>query len=122
MEESCSWIVAQEWVNPETSPWKVKEGPLITTSSANRWSILESKVGSSQESGKVLSSNVLFENEPSSSSTSSSNAAAALKQDDVSSTTTSSYFNAAVALLELVDDDDGSFSKRTLLAKTLPDS
>ncbi|GJS65318.1 hypothetical protein Tco_0679882 [Tanacetum coccineum] len=76
-------IVAQEWVNPETSPWKVKEGPLITTSSANRWSILESEVGSSQESGKLLASNVLFENEPSSSSTSSSNAAAALKQDDV---------------------------------------
>ncbi|GKC77470.1 NF-X1-type zinc finger protein NFXL1 [Tanacetum coccineum] len=23
-----SWIVAQEWVNPETSPWKVKEAPL----------------------------------------------------------------------------------------------
>ncbi|GJR26079.1 NF-X1-type zinc finger protein NFXL1 [Tanacetum coccineum] len=82
-DHSDSWIVAQEWVNPETSPWKVKEGPLITTSSANRWSILESEVGSSQESGKVLASNVLFENEPSSSSTSSSNAAAALKQDDV---------------------------------------
>ncbi|GJS91943.1 NF-X1-type zinc finger protein NFXL1 [Tanacetum coccineum] len=82
-DHSDSWIVAQEWVNPETSPWKVKEGPLITTSSANRWSILESDVGSSQESGKLLASNVLFENEPSSSSTSSSNAAAALKQDDV---------------------------------------
>ncbi|GJY14234.1 NF-X1-type zinc finger protein NFXL1 [Tanacetum coccineum] len=82
-DHSDSWSVAQEWVNPETSPWKVKEGPLITTSSANRWSILESEVGSSQESGKVLASNVLFENEPSSSSTSSSNAAAALKQDDV---------------------------------------
>ncbi|GJY00423.1 NF-X1-type zinc finger protein NFXL1 [Tanacetum coccineum] len=82
-DHSDSWIVAQEWVNPETSPWKVKEGPLITTSSANRWSILESEVGSSQESGKLLASNVLFENEPSSSSTSSSNAAAALKQDDV---------------------------------------
>ncbi|GJR48919.1 NF-X1-type zinc finger protein NFXL1 [Tanacetum coccineum] len=67
------------------NPWKkaVKEGPLITTSSANRWSILESEVGSSQDSGKVLASNVLFENEPSSSSTSSSNAGAALKQDDV---------------------------------------
>ncbi|GJY11918.1 NF-X1-type zinc finger protein NFXL1 [Tanacetum coccineum] len=72
-----------EWVNLETSPWKVKEGPLITTLSANRWSILESEVGSSHESSKVLASNVLFENEPSSSSTSSSNAAAALKQDDV---------------------------------------
>ncbi|GJU88005.1 NF-X1-type zinc finger protein NFXL1 [Tanacetum coccineum] len=82
-DHSDSWIITQEWVNPETSPWKVKEGPLITTSSANRWSILESEVGSSQESGKVLASNVLFENEPSSSSTSSSNAAAALKQDDV---------------------------------------
>ncbi|GJY11923.1 NF-X1-type zinc finger protein NFXL1 [Tanacetum coccineum] len=78
-DHSDSWIVAQEWVNPETSPWKVKEGPLITTSSANRWSILESEVGSSQESGKVLASNVLLENEPSSSSTSSSNATAALK-------------------------------------------
>ncbi|GJU59915.1 hypothetical protein Tco_1237681 [Tanacetum coccineum] len=62
-EHSDSWIVAQEWVNPETSPWKVKEDPLITTSSTHRWSILEFEVGSSQESGKVLASNVLFENE-----------------------------------------------------------
>ncbi|GJR17829.1 NF-X1-type zinc finger protein NFXL1 [Tanacetum coccineum] len=78
-DHSNSWSVAHEWVNPETSPWKIKEGPLITTSSANRWSILEPEVGSSQESGKVLASNILFENEPSLSSTSSSNAAAALK-------------------------------------------
>ncbi|GJY72627.1 hypothetical protein Tco_0476330 [Tanacetum coccineum] len=56
-DHSNSWIVAQEWVNPETSPWK--------------------------ESVKVLASNVLFENEPSSSLTTSSNAVAALKQDDV---------------------------------------
>ncbi|GJY11922.1 hypothetical protein Tco_0381231 [Tanacetum coccineum] len=58
--------------------------PLSSTSvKLKRMEHLESEVGSSSESGKVLASNVLFENEPSLSSTSSSMAAAALKQDDV---------------------------------------
>nr|XP_043627263.1 NF-X1-type zinc finger protein NFXL1 [Erigeron canadensis] len=80
-EPSDAWSVGEELGNPEPSSWNVKETPVIMTTSANRWSILDSEVGrsnfTSQESRKVVASNVVSENNPGSSSNSGSN------QDDV---------------------------------------